>query len=117
MAGILDEGYGVKDSRKERIRRRAVLGTLAVVLAGTFLYFYFRTWPQERVMQQFLAALERKDFQGAYKMFGCSQDAPCPNYEPERFNRDFGPDTPYWHGAAAQVLNVDYCDDVVVFNV
>jgi hypothetical protein len=116
MPGFLDE-YGVRDARRERIRKRIVLGSLLAVFALTVGYFYFRTWREERVIEQFLATLDRQDYQGAYKMFGCSQDTPCPNYAPQQFNEDWGPDTPYAKGAAARITNIDFCNAGVVFRI
>lgn len=116
MAGFLDE-YGVAEARKEGLIKRIILFGLAAVLVGGGLYFYFRTWSQERTVKEFLAALSRKDFQGAYKMWGCTQDTPCRNYEPEKFNEDWGPSTPYANGSAAKIDNVDFCGDGVVFSI
>ena len=114
MAGFLD-GYGVADARKERRRKRVILWSLATVLAVAAGFLYFRTWREERVVKEFFATLDRRDFQGAYRMFGCTQDTPCPNYDPARFIEDWGPDTPYAKGSSARVANVDFCDSGVVF--
>ena len=113
MAEFLDQ-YGVADAHKERKRKRIILGSLVAIVLGVTGYFYFRTWSEERVVKEFFATLEKKDFQGAYRMWGCSQDKPCDNYDPRRFNEDWGPDTPYAKGAAAQIANVDFCDTGVV---
>ena len=111
--GYLD-GYGVADARKERRRKHIILWGLVAIVVGIVGYFNLRTWSEERVVKEFFATLDRKDFQGAYKMFGCSQDKPCENYDPKRFNEDWGPDTPYSKGSDAQVTNVDFCDTGVV---
>jgi hypothetical protein len=109
------EGYGVSDQRRERIIKRLVIwGVAAVVIAGS-LYFYFRTWRQEQVMKQFLAALSSQDFQGAYRIWGCTPEMPCQYYTPEDFTRDWGPSTPYANASAARIEHVDYCGQVVVF--
>ena len=114
MADYLD-GYGVVDARRERRRRRIILCSFVAALVGVTGYLYVRTWREERVVKQFFATLERRDFQGAYKMFGCTQDTPCPNYDPARFTEDWGADSPYSKGSAARVANVDFCDNGVVF--
>jgi hypothetical protein len=112
--GFLDQ-YGAGDERRARVRKRIIGGILlaAILLGGG--YYYFLTWREERVVKEFLATLDRRDFQGAYRMWGCTQDTPCPNYDPGRFNQDWGPDTPYSKGSAATVANVDFCGDGVVF--
>lgn len=124
MPGILDEGYGVEETRREQTRKRVILGVLIAAFVGLFGYFHlerifgvdFRTIRQKQTINEFLATLEHKDFKGAYKMFGCTPEKPCPYYDPEQFNRDWGPDTPYSRGGA-KIDNVEYCNDVVLFNV
>jgi hypothetical protein len=115
MPGYLDT-YGVGEERRGRWIKRIVSGGLALAIIVTCSYLYFRTWSQERTIQRFFAALESKDFQGAYRMW-CPTDSSC-KYNPfEMFEKDWGPSTPYAHGNAAKVDNVDYCGDGVVFNV
>jgi len=116
MPGFLD-AYGVSDERRERRVKRIVIWGLAIALAGTFGYFYFRTWPQERVMKSFLASLAKQDFQGAYQIWGCTQDHPCRYYSPENFIEDWGPSSQRANAAAAQISLVDYCDSEVVFDI
>ena len=51
-----------------------------------------------------------KDFQGAYKMW-CPTENSC-KYNPfEMFEKDWGPATPYSHGSAAKIDNIDYCGE------
>ncbi len=111
------DGYGVKEQQRERLVKRIVLWGLLVVLVGGFSYFYFRTWPQERVMKRFLAALGKQDFQGAYLIWGCTPEQPCPYYGPESFVEDWGPASPHADGAAAKIDLIDYCDSEVVFDI
>jgi hypothetical protein len=115
MAGYLDT-YGAGEERRWRWIKRIVVGGLAIAILGTCGYLYFRTWSQEQALKHFLAALDSQDFQAAYKMW-CPPENPC-KYNPfDRFEQDFGPATPYSHGSAAKVDNVDYCGDGVVFNI
>ena len=114
MADFLDQ-YGVADARKEKRRKQIILSILAVVVLGVTGFFYFRTWSEERTLNKFFATLDRKDYAAAYQMFGCTSEKPCQGYDMGRFNRDWGPETPYAHGSDAKIENVDFCDDVVVF--
>jgi hypothetical protein len=116
MAGYLDQ-YGVADARRESRVKKIVLATLAVVILGTVGYFTFRTWPQERVLKAFLEKLTQKDFQGAYRMWGCTPENPCKSYDPGRFAEDWGPESPNRNAAGARIENIDFCDSGVVFNV
>ena len=115
MAGYLDT-YGAGEERRWRVIKWTVLSVLAVGIIGTTSFLYFRTWSQEQALKHFFAALENKDFQGAYRMW-CPTDSACKYYPFDTFQKDWGPSTPYSHGSAAKVDNVDYCDENVVFNV
>jgi hypothetical protein len=115
VPGFLDT-YGVAERRRRRWIKWIVLGVLAVGISGSWSYLYFRTWTQEQTLKRFFTTLENKDFQGAYKMW-CPTANSC-KYNPfEMFEKDWGPATPYSHGSAAKVDNVDYCGESVVFNV
>jgi len=116
MPGFLDN-YGVADERRGRIVKRVVILGLAILVLSTAGYFYFRTWRQEKVVNQFLTALSQQDFQGAYKMWGCTQDTPCKYYPPEKFTQEWGPSAPYSNASAAKIDNIDYCDEGVVFKI
>jgi hypothetical protein len=116
MPGYLDN-YGVADERRGRIVKRLAIWVVTIVAVSSLAYFYFRTWRQEKVLKQFLTALSQQDFQGAYKMWGCTQDTPCRYYPPDKFTEDWGPSTPYANAGAAKIDNIDYCDEGVLFSV
>jgi hypothetical protein len=116
MADFLDESYGVEEARRGRLIKRVVLGVLIVAVVGTTGYFALRTHGQERVVDNFLKALRRQDYQGAYKMWGCTQDTPCKYYPPDKFAQDWGPSSSYSNAALFKVDNVDFCNTGVVFN-
>src|SRR5216684_5000677 len=115
MPGILDENYGVADARKERRKKIVIVAGLVAVVLAAVVYFTVRTWPQERVMKEFLATLDRKEFQQAYRMWGCTPESPCRYYEPDRFTEDWGPSSKYSQGSVAKIENIDFCGDGVVF--
>src|ERR1700730_3208318 len=116
MAGYLD-AYGAGDERRERRNKRILLWGLTVVIVTAVLYFTFRDWREERAGKQFLTLLEQKDYQGAYKLWGCSPETPCKYYPPERFTEDFGPSSAFADPAAAKILHVDTCGNGVVFEI
>jgi hypothetical protein len=114
MAGYLD-AYGAGDEQRERRTKRIALWSVGAAVVLIVLYFTFRTWPQERVMKQFLTLLRQKEYQDAYKLWGCTQDSPCKYYPPEKFTEDWGPSGAYADISAAHIENVDDCDAGVVF--
>ena len=113
MAGYLD-AYGAGDERRERRTKLMVLWGLAAVAVMGVLYFTFRTWSQERAVKHFLTLLQQKEYQDAYKLWGCTPDTPCKYYPPERFTEDWGPSGAYADIGSARIENVDYCDAGVV---
>ncbi len=115
MPGFLDSTYGVSDARRERRIKIIVLSTLGILIAGTILFFSFRTYKQERVVKQFVTLLREKNYQEAYKLWGCTQDTPCKYYPPERFTEDWGPAGQYKDAGDAKILNADVCGSGVVF--
>jgi len=115
MAGYLDQ-YGVAEAKREGRVKKIVLTVAAVVVLAAVGYFTFRTWGQERVVNQFLATLSRKDYQAAYRMWGCTPETPCKFYDLEKFDEDWGPKSSYANADKAKIDAIDYCDAGVVFD-
>jgi hypothetical protein len=116
MAGYLD-AYGVADARRERLLKRIAIWGLAVVVAATIGFFTFHNWREERVMDHFVSLLKDKNYQEAYKLWGCTPETPCQYYPPEKFTEDWGPAGKYKDAAAMKVEDVDACNAGVVFNI
>src|SRR5690242_19291299 len=117
MAQYLDPSFGVADARRERLRKRVLLSVLTAAVLGAAGYFLFRDWSQEQVVKQFLSLLGAKNYQAAYKLWGCSPETPCRDYPPEKFTDDWGPTGLYSNAASLHVDDVDHCGDGVVFNI
>lgn len=116
MAGFLDASE-TPVSPYEGKRKWIVLGGVLVVVVGIALYFTFQNLPQERVVKQFFALLADKQYQDAYKLWGCTPEKPCKYYAQDRFLEDWGPNGMYRDATYAQVEYVDSCGDGVVFDV
>lgn len=94
--GYLDE-YGEQEARREqRLQqgKRVLALLLAVLVLGGVLYFWFKNYPEEKVVKGFVAALERGDYAAAYASWGCKVESPCPNYSYKDFLEDWGPNPP-----------------------
>jgi hypothetical protein len=116
MAGFLDQ-YGVADAQREGRLKKIILIAVAAVVLGVAGYFTFRTWSEERVVNDFLATLSRKDYQTAYRMWGYKPEAPDKFYDLEKFDEDWGPKSSHSNAQGAKVANVDFCGAGVVFDV
>jgi hypothetical protein len=113
MPGYMD-GYGAgEDVRASRLKRIFGIGIPAILLAVA-AFFYFRTWGEERAMRSFLAAVEAKQYDDAYRMW-CNPAKPCRYYPMERFLEDWGPNGAYKNIPALDFDNIDYCNTGVVF--
>ena len=69
-------------------RRRWLIAVLAfaLMLAG-YLFYEFKNYPQERQVSRFFEALERQDFQEAYRLW-----QPTSAYTFKDFSQDWGRD-------------------------
>ena len=113
MSTFLDH-YGVDDAKREKRVRVLALSGLALVVLGLFLYFYFRNWKEEQQVKHFLTALSRKDYQTAYRLWGCTQEKPCRDYRFERFLEDWGPSSAHADVSALRVAKTRSCDAVII---
>jgi len=87
--------YGVRDIRRERLIRRAILIVLSVGVVAGFLYFWLKNHVQEGRVREFLVALEAGDYPAGYSFWGCRVDSPCQNYTYNDFLEDWGPSSAF----------------------
>lgn len=113
MSGYL-AGYGAGQERKSKLVQRSVFGTLFVLAAAIVLYFGFRNHAGRSAMDSFLELLEKKDYQAAYRLWGCTEQTPCRDYSLERFMRDWGPDSSAKNPGAAKIEQKATCGGVLV---
>jgi hypothetical protein len=90
MASYLDQ-YGAGEEQRETLIKRLVIGTLLVVVTAILGYYLFKNYAQVREVKQFLALVRNKDYQGAYRAWGCTPQTPCKGYPFEKFMEDWGP--------------------------
>lgn len=116
MASYL-EAYGAgEQKRARRLKLWKWSVSLAVVLAivGFILYSVLQNRSEERRIQAFVDLLKAKDYQGAYRMWGCTEATPCRDYSLQRFMDDWGPASEHADAANAQVGSGDSCGTGVV---
>jgi hypothetical protein len=106
MATYLDT-YGVDDARRSRQIRRIIIVLAGLVVLVAVAYFGFRNYREKQQVSQFLEHLRAKDYQSAYRMWGCEQ--PCPGYPMERFMEDWGPKSPYGDPARMEISGAEKC--------
>ncbi len=114
MAGFLDN-YGAGEERREKIVKRTLLGALAALVVALSLYFFFRNWNEDRQLRLFLDLLKKQDYQTAYRLWGCTPDKPCRDYQFDRFLEDWGPKNPRGNAATARIAKTRSCSGGVIY--
>ncbi len=57
------------DPAKAKRNRLIIAGVAFGILLAVYLYFQFRNWPEERVVNKFFQALEVRDYEKAYSIW------------------------------------------------
>ncbi len=78
------------DPRQERRKKLIWIAVAVFVVVAPVLYYEFKNWPEEHVVNRFLAALQQEDYKGAYEIW-----SPGPSYRYEDFLRDWGKSSEY----------------------
>ncbi len=112
MAGYLDQ-YGEGDERRSRIIKTTITAALAVLILGGGLYWYFQDYSQEREVKQFFSLLAKRNYPGAYQLWGCSDARPCRDYPEQAFMGDWGPQA-IRNPEAAHITSVESCGSGVI---
>jgi hypothetical protein len=73
------------DLKAERRRRYLISGFVFVLLLSGYSYFQFRNYAEERQARSFFEALQRKDFEEAYRIW-----QPGNSYKFKDFMDDWG---------------------------
>jgi hypothetical protein len=90
MAGYLDQ-YGAGEERRNTIVARIVKIGLSAIVVCALGWYILRNHHQEGVVKSFVGAVRQGDLQGAYRIWGCTQQKPCSGYEFDKFASDWGP--------------------------
>lgn len=107
--------YGVADERRGRMIKRLVIAGASILILLLVGYMVFHNYPEKRVANSFLEKINAKDYQGAYRLWGCTEQHPCPNYDFNRFMADWGPASKA--ESSWKVASVDGCRTFVTVNV
>jgi len=114
MAGYL-ENYGAGDERREKITKTAILGLVALLVAGAVGYIFFHNYPEERQAKRFFELLESRDYKSAYALWGCTDAKPCRDYAMTEFLKDWGPGQA--PASDVEVLDAESCGSGVIVDV
>jgi hypothetical protein len=90
MPGYLDQ-YGAGEEQRNKIIFRVIGAVLTVAIVGTLSWYILRNHHQEGIVKNFLSAVRKGDYQGAYKAWGCAAPNACSGYNYDSFLADWGP--------------------------
>jgi hypothetical protein len=110
MSDYLDN-YGQGDARRERIRNRILIGLATVLVVGAAGYFLFRDYREKQQARQFFEMLAARQYAEAYRMWGCSEQSPCRDYNYEKFLEDWGPNK---DPAALKIVKSQHCRNGII---
>jgi hypothetical protein len=116
MAGYLDQ-YGAGYEKSAKRKKLILIVALVVVFGGGGLYFGFRNYKQKAKVEEFVELLRKHDYAGAYRMWGCTDTKPCPDYPLKRFMEDWGPQSPNAQIPSFQITKTRACGSGVIVNV
>ncbi len=113
MSGYLDD-YGTAEAKREKIIKGLLLAVVVLAVIGGVLYFLFRDVKEKERIDQFIQLLEQKDYRGAYALWGCTEQQPCPDYPFDKFMEDWGPKSDHPDIARAELGKTNSCKEGVI---
>jgi hypothetical protein len=84
------------DEEKARKRTRRIISSISILVIVLGLLWWFRYWPEERIVGHFFDALQKQDYKTAYGIWMRNPDwaqhpEKYPKYPYNEFYRDWGP--------------------------
>jgi hypothetical protein len=113
MPGYL-EAYGAGVAQRERLVKRLALAVVSLLVIGGVLYFVLRDYRETRQARLFLELLRKQDYSAAYRLWGCTGSAPCPDYSIQRFMEDWGPQGLHADLSAVKITRTRGCTAGVI---
>lgn len=105
--------YGESDERRGRIIKTIVISCVIVAILAVAGYLFFRNYPEKRVVKRFLDEVNARQYDAAYRDWGCIPSHPCRDYDYNRFMQDWGAKV----SSPWKIASVDGCKTFVTANV
>jgi hypothetical protein len=113
VAEFLD-GYGHADAKRERIVKRIMISVVVAAILGGAGWFFFRDFPEQQQVRRFFSLLEKQDYDGAYRLWGCDPANPCRDYTKEKFLEDWGPKGVYMRKGGLEIAQKRSCENGII---
>ena len=116
MPSYLDR-YGEGYEQRAKRTKRIIAAILIVVVGGAGLYLSLRNHRQKAQVSQFVELLQKRDYTAAYRLWGCTEIKPCPDYTFQKFMEDWGPQSKYAQIASFGIARSKACGSGVIVTV
>jgi len=106
------EAYGAAEEQRARRIRILKVSSIVVVaglIIGLTLYGLLKNRSEEQQAKYFVQLLQQKDYTGAYRLWGCTDTSPCPNYPFSKFMDDWGPQSAHADESTAHIGISESC--------
>jgi hypothetical protein len=116
MASYLEAYGAAEEQRAKRVRliKNSAVALVSLIVVGLVAYALLKNRPEEQQAKTFVGLLQAHDYQGAYKLWGCSDTHPCKDYPFDKFMEDWGPKSPHADQSSAHLGLSQSCGSGVV---
>ena len=81
------------------------------------LYISLHNRQQKARVSEFMELLQKHDYAAAYRLWGCTEAKPCPDYKFDKFMEDWGPQSKYAQIASFHIAKSKACGSGVMITV
>jgi hypothetical protein len=116
MASYLETYGATEEHRAKRIHliKNAAIVVVSVIAVALIAYAIFKNRSEEQQAKTFVSLLQAHDYQGAYRLWGCSDAHPCQDYWFDKFMEDWGPKSAHADQSTAKIGLSQSCGSGVV---
>jgi hypothetical protein len=114
------EAYGAaeeKHARQIKLIKISAVVLACVLVVGLILYGLFKNYTEEQRAKTFIELLQKRDYQAAYRLWGCTETQPCPNYKFEKFMEDWGSQSGHADASSAHIGMSQSCGTGVILRI
>jgi hypothetical protein len=113
MSTYLDD-YGSSEGRRAKLRNRILGAVVVLALASGGAYYFFRNYKEEQQARLFISHLRNKQYEQAYRTWGCTGSKPCRDYSFEKFLEDWGPQSAHADLSRMEVTRTRSCSHGII---
>jgi hypothetical protein len=116
MASYLETYGAAEEHRAKRIHLIKNVSIVAgsIIIVALIAYGIFKNHSEEQQAKTFVSLLQAHDYQGAYRLWGCSDTHRCPDYPFDKFLEDWGPKSPHADQSSVKIGLSQSCGSGVV---